>query len=280
MLVNLEKMLKRAYENKYSVGSFNGYNFETFKGIVNGANRKQQGVIVAFGAKYLSNLSLFEAKAMLEPIAMSTDIPVCLHLDHCSDIDIIEDAIEVGFTSVMYDGSKLTYEENIANTKRVVNMAHENGVSVEAELGSIAAGNNSHEGNVDDKEVYTNPDLARNFVEETGVDCLAVSIGTVHGNYKGEPNIRVDILKKINDAVGIPLVLHGGSGTPEGVIRQCIDQGICKINVNTEISNYVIENSREILNSQPNIHFSVLSKKQIALVEDVVCKYIDIFINK
>ena len=123
-------------------------------------------------------------------------------------------------TSVMYDGSALPFEENLKNTRLICKAAHAVGVSVEAELGSLAAGEHSHEGTPEDREIYTDPDMAGEFAEETGADALAVSIGTVHGQYKGTPCIRTDILKKINEACGIPLVLHGGSGTPEATIRE------------------------------------------------------------
>lgn len=155
-------------------------------------------------------------------------------------------------------------------------VAHAVGVSVEAELGSLAAGENSHEGKKTDKEIYTDPEKAKEFIEETNVDALAVSIGTVHGLYKGTPNIRVDILKEINEKCNIPLVLHGGSGTAEEKIKECIKNGISKINVNTEISDYVISKTKELLESEKP-HFSVLSLKQQEFVEEVVLKYINLF---
>ena len=276
MLVNLRQIMKDAYTNKYALGSFNGYNLETFKGIIEASQEKNSPVIVAFGAKYLDNMSLVTAHAIVESIANEVDIPVCLHLDHCSDMDVVFKAIANGFGSVMYDGSNLTFEENLQNTKLVCKVAHASGVSVEAELGSLAAGLESHEGSAGDKEVYTDPLAAKEFVVETNVDCLAVSIGTVHGLYKGTPKIRIDILKEINELVGIPLVLHGGSGTPEEDLQACIQNGISKINVNTEISNNVIKETIENLEDKKP-HYSVLSLKQTDAVKNVVKKYIDIY---
>ncbi|NLN96808.1 MAG: class II fructose-bisphosphate aldolase [Eubacteriaceae bacterium] len=278
MLVNLRDIIQDAYKNKYALGSFNGYNFETFKGTVDAGVEKNVPVIVAFGAKYLTNMSLKTAHAMVQSIAEEVNIPVCLHLDHCSDMDIIFEAIDIGFGSVMYDGSMLPFEENLANTKKVCEKAHAKGVSVEAELGSLAAGAESHEGSADDKEVYTDPDKAKEFVEETKVDCLAVSIGTVHGLYKGTPEIRIDILKEINEKCQIPLVLHGGSGTPEDVLKASIENGIAKINVNTEISKQVVEDTLKSL-SEKTVHYSVLSLEQRDSVKKVVEKYIDIYKN-
>lgn len=276
MLVNLSEIIKDAYANKYALGSFNGYNLETFKGIIEASAEKNTPVIVALGAKYLENMSLDTAYAIVSSIAKEVDIPVCLHLDHCSDMNTIFKAIASGFGSVMYDGSALSFKENLYNTKLVCQVAHAAGVSVEAELGSLAAGLDSHEGTEEDKEVYTDPKAAKEFVDATNVDCLAVSVGTVHGLYKGRPKIRVDILKEINDLVGIPLVLHGGSGTPEEDLRACIQNGISKINVNTEISNNVMDETIKVLEGKKP-HYSVLAIKQREAVKEVVRKYIDIY---
>ena len=276
MLTNLKSILDVAYANKYAVGSFNGYNSETFRGIIQAGKETNTPIILAFGAKYLKNLSLEAASALTKSLAEGLDIPVCLHLDHCADMDVVFKAIKAGFGSVMYDGSMLPYEQNLENTKKVCDVAHACGVSVEAELGSIAAGERSHEGSADDKEVYTDPKLAKEFVEYTKVDALAVSVGTVHGLYKGKPNIRFDILEEINKEVGIPLVMHGGSGIPEEDILKSIANGISKINVNTEIATYAVEQTAKYLQEkQP--HFSVLSLKQEEFVKDIVKKYIAFF---
>ena len=276
MLTNLKTILDVAYDNKYAVGSFNGYNSETFRGIIEAGKETKTPIILAFGAKYLTNFSLESAAALTKSLAEDLDIPVCLHLDHCADMDVVFRAIKAGFGSVMYDGSMLPYEQNLANTKKVCEVAHACGVSVEAELGSIAAGDKSHEGSADDKEVYTDPKLAKEFVEITKVDALAVSVGTVHGLYKGKPNIRFDILEEINKEVGIPLVMHGGSGIPEEDNLKSIANGISKINVNTEIATYAVEQTAKYLQEkQP--HFSVLSLKQEEFVKDIVKKYIAFF---
>lgn len=279
MLTNFSGILNQAYQNKYAVGSFNAYNYETFKGIIDAGVETNTPIIAAFGAKYLDNMSLDTAMAIVKSIAQDISIPVCLHLDHCSDMDTIFKAIKAGFGSVMYDGSALPFAENMKNTKLVCEIAHACNVSVEAELGSIAAGEKSHEGKETDVEAYTDPVAAKEFADETKVDALAVSIGTVHGMYKGKPNIRIDILKSINEKLSIPLVLHGGSGTPEEDILNCIANGISKINVNTEISAYTIEKSAQLLEKkQP--HLSVLSLNQIDYVKEIVKKYISFFGNK
>lgn len=276
MLVNLKSIIDHAYDNNYALGSFNCYNLETFQGAIEASAEQNLPVIVAFGEKYQDNMDLETAYNIVKSLAEKVDIPVCLHLDHCKDMDTVFKAISIGFGSVMYDGSNLPFEENLENTKLVTRIAHSNGVSVEAELGSLAAGLESHEASDDDIEKYTDPEAAKKFIDETNVDALAVSIGTVHGLYKGEPKIRVDILERINELCKKPLVLHGGSGTPEQDLRSCIANGIAKINVNTEISNEVITQTKDYLqNNKP--HFSELSIMQKEVVKKVVKKYIEIY---
>ena len=233
-------------------------------------------VIAAFGAAYLTNMSLDTAHAIVASLAYEACVPICLHLDHCRDMNVIFRAIKSGFGSVMYDGSALPFAENVANTRMVCQVAHACGVSVEAELGCLAVGVDSHEGRAEDVEQYTDPQAAREFVTATEVDALAVSIGTVHGLYKGKPHIRTDILEEIHRAVDVPLVLHGGSGTPEGDLRACIARGIAKINVNTEISSAVVAQTAQML-AQDKPHYSVLSLRQADDVKAAVKKYISMF---
>lgn len=276
---NFNEMLANAHNERSAVGSFNCYNFETIKGVIEAGVELNQPVIVAFGEKYLNNMSFEEVGALVKAYDGEVDIPVCLHLDHCRHIENVYKAIRAGFSSVMYDGSRLPFEENVKNTKMVTEVAHSCGVSVEAELGSLAAGEKSNEGSTSDVQVYTDPDQAKKFIDLTGVDALAVSIGTVHGNYKGKPHIRVDILDKIQQKTGrTPLVLHGGSGTPIETIKKCILHGINKINVNTEISNDVVSQTTELLHtSQP--HYSVVCLEQQGYVKNVVEKYMKLFKN-
>lgn len=278
MLMNLNGILKDAYENNYAVGAFNSYNLVTIQGVIEAAVEKEAPVIVAFGQKYLSNMDLETVAAIVKDLEKKVTVPVVLHLDHSDDFDVIKKAIAAGFTSVMYDGSRLPYEENVKNTKRVTDYAHGYGVSVEAELGSLSAGETSHEGLATDEEVLTDPDQALDFVQRTNVDALAVSIGTAHGDYTGTPDIRIPLLKEIDEKLQIPLVLHGGSGVPEEDILACLDHGITKMNVNTEISNYTIEKTRELL-EEKSPHFSVLSLAQKDAVKEIVRKYID-FLRK
>lgn len=277
MLVNMKTVLEVAQKGKYAVGSFNVYSYETIKGVIDCAEEMQIPAIVAFGERYLENMDFDTVCSIVKSVSKNITVPFALHLDHCNSLDNVYRAIKAGFTSVMYDGSALSYEQNVANTAKVVEFAHACGVSVEAELGSLASGEHSHEGTSADEEIYTSPVQAQDFVGKTGVDALAVSIGTVHGMYKGKPNIRVDILKKIREKVSIPMVLHGGSGTPEDVIRECVQNGVCKINVNTEISVFTVEQLKALQSGEKSYHLSVLSLKQIEYIKQIVKKYMIIF---
>ena len=276
MLVNLQEILAPADEGGYAVGAFNCYNYETFRGCIAAGEEMGTSVIAAFGAAYLTNMSLDTAHAIVASLAYEACVPICLHLDHCRDMNVIFRAIKSGFGSVMYDGSALPFAENVANTRMVCQVAHACGVSVEAELGCLAVGVDSHEGRAEDVEQYTDPQAAREFVTATEVDALAVSIGTVHGLYKGKPHIRTDILEAIHRAVDVPLVLHGGSGTPEEDLRACIARGIAKINVNTEISSAVVAQTTQLL-TREKPHYSTLSLRQVDYVKTVVKKYIELF---
>lgn len=276
MIRNLRDILVHAEREKIAIGSFNGYDYLTFRATVEAAEETQTPAIVAFGASYLHNMSPEEVVAIFTELSRRTSQDVCLHLDHCKDYGTIVRAIKAGFTSVMYDGSALAFEKNLENTKEIVKIAHAAGVSVEAELGSIAAGVKSHEGG--GAEIYTNPDKARQFVAETGIDALAVSIGTVHGLYKGEPKISIETLEAIHQQVDIPLVLHGGSGTPTEIVHECIKHGIRKINVNTEISVAVLHALQHDLSATiAEAHLSQLMLKEMDVMKQVVTKYIRIF---
>lgn len=275
MVNNLKALLKKAQDEKYALGSFNIYNYETIKGVFNAIKKAGVDGIIAFGAKYTSNMELNEVANLIRTVTAGYGKDIAIHLDHCSDFKLIKEAIDAGFTSVMIDGSALPYEENVALTKEVCDYAHKRSVSVEAELGSIALGEHSNEDHQEEK--YTDPEKAKDFVDRTGVDCLAVSIGTVHGTYKGTPNISVKRLKEINAILDIPLVLHGGSGTPEDTIRECIANGICKININTEMSKNAVEAMYERTKENPKSHFSQLSVLAREKVTEVATKYINLF---
>lgn len=280
MLKNLKEILDEAKSGKYAVGSYSCYNYETIRGAVEAIKGIGVPGIIALGENYLDNMRPEEVVALVKLLdEQGTDVPLAIHLDHCKSFDNIMEAIKAGFTSVMFDGSDLDFVENIMKTKKIVEIAHSVNVSVEAELGSLALGEYSNEESA--QQIYTDPEQAKQFIEETGVDALAVSIGTVHGMYKGEAKVSVDILKKINKQVGdTPLVLHGGSGTPEDVLINCINNGICKINVNTEISMNVVNNLRKVFNENEKYHYSKASLNARDSVKEVVSKYSKLFFEK
>lgn len=275
MITNLKELLTNAKESRYAVGAFNVYNYETIRAVIEAIQEEKTPAIIAFGEKYLANMNLKEVANLIKTMSTSSDVKVGIHLDHCKSFDVIKKAIDAGFTSVMFDGSELPYEDNVRMTKEVVDYAHRYNVSVEAELGVLSLGDHSNED--EGVEIYTDPSQAKDFVLRTGVDALAISIGTVHGMYKGEPKVSVERLIEIKNVIDIPFVLHGGSGTPEATIKACIENGITKINVNTEISYQVVKSFKTLLDENPKTHFSQLS--QLALIEakKVVKKYMKLF---
>lgn len=209
-LVNLQEILKQANQSSFAVGAFDVLNCEMTAGVLQAAEETRSPVILAY-ADVFDNLFPMEAFiAALRVYAENASVPVCIHLDHATKMPVIERAIKCGFTSVMIDASDKAFEENVAVTRRVVSLCRPLGISVEAELGHVPGNEGMY---ANDEGVYTEPDQALHFVQKTGVDALAVSVGTVHGVYKSTPVLSFDRCKAIKKAVnGLPLVLHGGSG--------------------------------------------------------------------
>ncbi|MDR7869500.1 MAG: class II fructose-1,6-bisphosphate aldolase [Tissierellaceae bacterium] len=234
MLLTGKELLLDAQKNNYAVGAFNVNNMEIIQAIIGAAEetnspailQASQGGIKYAGIEYIANLGKLAGR--------NAKVPIALHLDHGTDFDQIMLCIRHGFTSVMIDGSKYPLEENIAFTKRVVEIAHAVGVTVEAELGKIG-GTEDHITVSEKDATFTDPEEAKRFVEETGVDYLAIAVGTAHGVYKGEPKLDYDRIKAIRQVVDVPLVLHGSSGVPAESLQKAISLGICKINIDTDI---------------------------------------------
>ncbi|WP_281886149.1 class II fructose-bisphosphate aldolase [Paenibacillus sp. YYML68] len=267
MLCNTKQLLLAAQQEKTAVAAFNVYSLETVQAAVRVAEQEERPVIIALGERYFPTVDVEGFAALVQAIAAKANVPVALHLDHAYEKASIVRAIRSGFTSVMYDGSKYELAENIRRTKELVELAHMAGVSVEAEIGSVARGDFSDEEEGDG--TLTDPASAQRFVAETGVDFLAASIGTVHGMYTGEPNINLELLGRIREAVSVPLVLHGGSGTPDDVLTEAIRAGICKVNVNTEVSMaavaYLVEAAQ-----QPAFHRAHLSTIMESMQQSMV----------
>ena len=250
-LVTSEKMLKDARNGGYAVAAFNIENMEMTKAIVAGAEELNAPVILQVSQSTSKYGSLETYVAMVAVEAAKTKIPVALHLDHGESYEIAEAAINAGFTAVMIDGSKLSYEENLDLTKRVVDYAKEKGVVVEGELGKVGG----KAGDViTDEDTNTDPAQAKEFVEKTGVDSLAVAIGTSHGFYKGTPVLDKERIAQIKEATEAPLVMHGASGLSEEDVRECAARGIAKVNFATELRVAYTDAMRKLLSENPDIY--------------------------
>lgn len=262
-LVTTKKMFEKAYEGKYAIGAFNINNMEIIQGVVSAAKKQNSAIILQVSKSALKYAHPLYLKKMVDAAIEETGLDIALHLDHGSDFDICRDCIEYGFTSVMFDGSHLDYEENVAKTKEIVEYAHAHGVVVEAELGKLA-GVEDEVKVASGEATYTDPDQALDFVKRTGVDSLAIAIGTSHGAYKfkGEAKLDFDRLAVITEkleAAGFhnyPIVLHGASsvdpdavamcnahggqidgakGIPVEMLRKASSMAVCKINMDTDI---------------------------------------------
>lgn len=252
-LVPMAEILQRADEEGYGVGGFNVNNLESLQAIIQAAEEEKSPLILATSEGAIKYMGMDHVIGMVEGFLKNTDLPVALHLDHGGSFDAAMKCIRKGYSSVMIDASKHPFEENIANTKEVVQAAHAVGVTVEAELGRLVG--SEDEITVTEREAaMTDPDEAVEFVKRTGVDCLAVAIGTAHGVYKGDPELDFDRLKAINEKVDIPLVLHGASGVPDSDVQKSIGMGIRKINVNTDFQQAFTAKLREDLADDPELY--------------------------
>ena len=233
-IVSTKEILIDAKKNKYAVPAFNIHNLETFQAVIDGAYEMKSPVIIATTPGTIEYAGLDYLVAIAKTGAKRYNIPVALHLDHCTNVEFLEECIIAGYKSVMIDASLKDYKENVEITKRVVKFAHKYGATVEAELGRI--GGVEEHIVVDERDAYlTDPNLALDFVNKTGLDSLAVAIGTAHGVYELEPELDFERLDKMNNIIEIPLVLHGASGVSEEDIKKAISLGICKINISTEL---------------------------------------------
>ncbi|MRG86224.1 class II fructose-1,6-bisphosphate aldolase [Salinibacillus xinjiangensis] len=255
-LVSMREMLNKAKDNGYAVGQFNINNLEYVQGILQAAEEEKSPVILGVSegaARYMGGFKVAVAivKSLME--SYGTTVPVAIHLDHGSSFEKCAEAIQAGFTSVMIDGSHYPLEENIALTKKVVELAHIHGVSVEAELGRI--GGQEDDLVVEDAEAaYAIPSECKQLIDETNVDCFAPALGSVHGPYKGEPNLGFDRMEEVFNITNVPLVLHGGTGIPTKDIQKAISLGTAKVNVNTENQISQAKRVREVLAEKPDLY--------------------------
>lgn len=251
MLVTTKELLEHAQENKYAVGAFNVNNMEIVQAIIEAAEETQSPVILQASQGGLKYAGVEYIAGLGKIAAQKASVPVAIHLDHGTDFDQIMQCIRHGFTSVMIDASKFPLEENIAMTKKVIEVAHAVGVSVEAELGKI--GGTEDDITVSDRDAtFTDPEEAKRFVEETGVDSLAIAIGTAHGPYKGEPKLDFDRLETIRKTIDTCIVLHGSSGVPEESIKKAVSMGVSKINIDTDVRMAFAKGVKDLLQSKPD----------------------------
>ncbi|MDL4839171.1 class II fructose-bisphosphate aldolase [Aquibacillus rhizosphaerae] len=252
-LVSMKEMLEDAKAKSYAVGQFNLNNLEYVQAILQAAEEEKSPVIlgVSEGAgKYMGGFGVVVAMVKATMEAQGTTVPVAIHLDHGSSFEACAKAIHAGFTSVMIDASHGEFEDNVAVSSKVVELAHFHGVSVEAELGVVGG---QEDDVIADGVIYADPKECQELVERTGIDCLAPALGSVHGPYKGEPNLGFKEMEEIGSAASVPLVLHGGTGIPTADIKRAISYGTSKINVNTENQIQQTKVVREVLDANPEM---------------------------
>ncbi len=252
-LVNMKEMLLKAKAEKYAVGAFNINNLEWTAAILEECQANHSPVILGCtwgAAKYMGgwHCVVGMVKGLIKD--MHITIPVALHVDHGESFEHCKQAIDAGFTSVMIDASKLPFDENLKETRKVVDYAHARGISVEAELGHVGG----QEDTMSAELMYADPKECEKMAKETGIDCMAPALGSVHGPYKGEPKLGFKEMEEVKQLTGLPLVLHGGSGIPDYQIKQAIQCGTTKINVNTECQQAWTQIVREILDKDKKVY--------------------------
>ena len=252
MLETGKEILDHAHKNGYAVGAFNVVNMEMLQAVVDAAEEEKSPVFVQTTEGALSYAGIEYLSAMIRYAAESVSVPVAFHLDHGGSFETAVKCIRNGWSSVMIDGSHHPLEGNIDVTRRVVDVAHACGVSVEAELGRLGGVEDNI--SVDEKDaMYTDPEEAKRFVAETGVDYLAIAIGTAHGKYKGVPKLDFDRLATIKNDLNMPIVLHGASGVDNDSIQKAVSLGINKINIDTELRCAYTDKIREVFAAQPDL---------------------------
>lgn len=268
-LVTTKQLLLDAQKGGYAVGAFNVENMEMVQAVIAAAEELHSPVIMQTTPSTVKYAGLDYFYANVKVAAEGASIPVAIHLDHGSSFELAMQALRAGYTSIMIDGSHESFADNIAVSKAVADACHPSGIPVEAELGKVGGKEDDLDGGEDNP--YTDPQQAREFVEATGVDSLAVGIGTAHGVYKGVPKLDVERLSEIRKVVSIPLVLHGTSGVPDEAVRECIRRGICKVNYATDLRIAFTKGVHEVLGAKPD---TIDPKKYNAQGREEVKKYV------
>lgn len=268
-LVTTKKLLLDAQAGGYAVGAFNVENMEMVQAVVAAAEELRAPVILQTTPSTVKYADLAYFYENVKVAAENASVPVVMHLDHGNSFELAMRALRAGYTSIMIDGSHESFEENIKVSKAVADACHPSGVPVEAELGKVGGKEDDLEAGDDDP--YTNPTEAAEFVEKTGIDSLAVAIGTAHGVYKGIPKLDLDRLSEIRKVVSIPLVLHGTSGVPDDTVEECVKRGICKVNYATDLRIAFTKGVTSVLNAHPE---TIDPKKYNAEGREEVKKYV------
>lgn len=277
MLATLNEVMKIAEEKKIAIGSFNTPGLEALQAVIEAAEELELPVIIQFAQCHEPWIPLAVIGPIMVEAAKEAKVPVCVHLDHGETLEYLQQALDLGFTGIMYDGSVLSYEENLKNTKKAVEMAARTGASVEAELGSMGrreSGAGDDTGAEDKTKIYTDPDQAAAFVSDTGIDALACSFGTTHGIYLTEPKLDFDVVKNVRAKTnGIPVVMHGGSGVSGEDYKLAIEAGVRKVNYFTYMDksggNAVADYLKTLQDKEPVFFSSISMAARDAMKENV-----------
>lgn len=279
MLVTLKEIMDIAEKKQIAIGAFNASGLEAIEAEIDAAQELNLPVIIQFAQCHEPWIPLKTIGPIIVDMAKKATVPICVHLDHGETLEYLKQALEIGFTGIMYDGSTLPYEENLANTKKAVEMARKYGASVEAELGSMgkreSGAGTSGAGSDDDTKIYTDPDLAAQFVRDSGIDALACSFGTTHGIYLSKPRLDFDVVTNVRAQTNnIPIVMHGGSGvSPQDYIK-AIDAGVRKINYFTYMDkaggNAAAEYINNLEEGAPIFFSSIFMAARSAMKENVI----------
>ena len=282
MLVNLKEILQIAEKQKIAIGSFNATGFDSLQAVVKGAEELNQPVIIAHAEVHNVYNDISMVGPAMVAVAKEAKVPVCVHLDHGTSLDMVYKALRLGFTSVMMDASALPYEENLRLTKMITEAAHAMNVSVEAELGRLVTGEaGSGEGMAGAKaeDFYTRPDEAEAFCKETGIDALAIAFGTAHGFYNAQPKLDYDVVKNCAKATGLPLVMHGGSGVSDEGFKKAIENGIRKVNYYSYMSKAGYMAAKEVIDGNTTKYLHDVEFAAMQAMKEDVKKAIKVFAN-
>lgn len=279
MLVNLNEVLKYAEEHHCAIGSFNTPNLENMVAVISAAEELNVPVIIMHAQCHEQDAHLDIVGPVMLLMAERAKVPVCVHLDHCEDLDYLKRAIDLGFTSVMLDASSKPYDENVRMTKEAVRLAHAKNVSVEAEIGVLGGREAGDQKPLTKEEMYTDPELAKRFVEDTHIDALACSFGTAHGIYKVKPELDFERIKKIKALCNLPLVMHGGSGVSSVDYVKAIQCGVRKINYYSYMAREGVYAAREIVQKDITFYHEIATYATERMKKDVL-RAMHIFYNK